>query len=357
MDVPNEVVEAILVYSSTKDLLQVCLAGSRLSAVASRFLYRNIPQMSPKRTINFLTTVCLSERKLATEVRVLSISLQGLPISTPIFEMDYRLIIRSTAHLRTTGSTTGENTTATLLAIALEKLVRLTHLTMYLDEADGKVNVWRLLEKCNFQLKLLLTTLPFDTEMVRFLETQNGLAELQIDPGHFLWDIVLPEGFLPVLTTLGWSYKVPLEIVKQLIKGRPVQNIVVFLNLITKAVGEILDIGPGFERITSAWLAFERDPTSQLLQAIAQYFPNLRQLRMCESLKHEVVSDLRSSLKCFRCLERVTIEGLAPSMACLAWTLLPIIKEWFEECKTLVYVALPEYNIGIEKKKAVGSIK
>lgn len=243
--------------------------------------------MSIERTISFLVTLCFYKHN-ASYVWSLTVpfATTALPIAKP------RSIRETLKHMKKLGNPIKLvgfrrvlQNNMTLLATALKMLTNLQSLELRLNASDGRdENVAILLGQTTFQLRKFSTSMEFNSAMGRFLQTQSQLRELQCSSSltpAILNKNLLPPGSLPKLSIFTWSSSVPMDVVRYITSGRPIEKITVLVETQVPNLAPLVDIGRCSERVKQISLLINsNNVTAEQIREIAKQFPEVHQLGM-----------------------------------------------------------------------------
>lgn len=278
-EIPNEVLETILVRCRTHELYNLALVNRRISAVAIRALYNQIPALDARRTLECLTTICFYQH-VAPFVQSLTVHFWSSSIDKTISKSEFARHMLKHGTRRVFQVREAFHDRISLFSTALKLMSNLIHLELYLQDGDfPDRNIRRLLSNTTFQLRSLRTTLPLDTAMVEFLRTQPSLDEVHFTQGSEILDGGdLTEELLPNLTNFGWSRHVPLNLVRCMIESRPVEKVVVTVDPKTPNILDLIGIGRSSLQIKEARFNFMADLPFEHLSTIGRGFPFLEEL-------------------------------------------------------------------------------
>lgn len=290
--VPDEILEHILSFCAQGEVVALSLTCWRLAAVANATLYRCVRPLSSNKSACFFRTIYLHEH-LGTFVRKCEVELsftKGPSMSprdrNPLLEIEIELSKRARKLRRKASglllsSDIGHNSLA-LVTTALKKMPNLSHLELLFPETEIQTDyVAQLLEGCPFQLLHFHTNLRFDFAMANFLHNQENLQDLRLHsstPFSSLDMTTLNDDMFPKLNTLGWSNRVPIELVRHLVKGRPVHTVNVQLPSGLFDISDFLGIGVEASLLVKTANITFRDPRHPLysqLEVLNIQFPNL----------------------------------------------------------------------------------
>jgi hypothetical protein len=290
-EIPNEVLETILVRCRTHELYNLTLVNHRISAVAIRALYNQIPALDTRRTLECLTTICFYQH-VAPLVQSLTVHFWSSSIDKTISKSEFARHMLKHGTRRVFQVREAFQDRISLFATALKLMSNLVYLEIYLQDGDcPDRNVGRLLSNATFQLRSLRTTLPLDTAMIEFLRAQPYLDEVHFTQGSETLDggELLAEELLPNLTNFGWSRHVPLDLVRRMIESRPVERVVVTIDPKTPNILDLIGIGRSSLQIKEARFNFMADLPFEHLSTIGRCFPFLEELVLSLSTLTKVI--------------------------------------------------------------------
>ena len=279
-EIPNEVLETILVRCRTHELYNLALVNRRISAVAIRALYNQIPALDARRTLECLTTICFYQH-VAPLVQSLTVHFWSSSIDKTISKSEFARHMLKHGTRRVFQVREAFHDRISLFATALKLMSNLAHLELYLQDGDfPDRNIRRLLSNTTFQLRSLRTTLSLDAAMVEFLRTQPYLNEVHFTQGSEMLDggDLLAEELLPNLTNFGWSRHVPLNLVRCMVERRPVEKVVVTIDPKTPNILDLIGVGRSASQIKEARFNFMADLAFEHLSTIGRCFPFLEEL-------------------------------------------------------------------------------
>ncbi|KJA17321.1 hypothetical protein HYPSUDRAFT_57762 [Hypholoma sublateritium FD-334 SS-4] len=334
--VPDEVMEHILSFCAQREVLAISLTCWRLAAVANGTLYRYIRPLNLTKSACFFRTIYLHEH-LGTFVRKYRNPL--LEIENELIKRYRKLKPKALGLLHDIGYTDS----LALVTTALRKMPNLSHLELLFPETEIQTDyVARLLEGCPFQLLHFHTNLRFDLAMAKFLHSQDDLQDLRLHsstPFSSLDMTTLNGDMLPKLSTLGWSSRVPIELVRHLVKGRPIHTIDVQLPSGIYDISDFLGIGveaSPLVRVANITFRDPRHPLYSQLEVLNIQFPNLTGLGIAVfALTQEITNDLYKIVKSFKQLERLFIYDQFHDLALTRGVILQYARSFWNRCATL----------------------
>ena len=371
--VPDEILEHILSFCARGEVWAISLTCLRLTAIATATLYRCVRPLNPNKSVCFFRTICNREH-LGRFVRKCEVELsfsgpplsfrnrnQQLEIETEFRKRSKKLKPKSSGPLRIMGHV---HDSLTQVTIALKKMPNLSHLELLFPETEIQANyVSRLFEGAQFQLSHFHTNLRFDLAMAIFLQSQEDLRDLRLHsstPFSSFDMTTLNDGMLPKLNTLSWSNRVPIELVRHLVKGRPIHTINVQLPSGLYDISDFLGIGSGASLLVKTANITFRDPRHPLHSQLAILniqFPNLTglgiavvtltqvcgaHLVLCICLHtlaltfwQEITNDLYKIVKSFKQLERLFIYDKLHDFSLTREVILQYARSFWNRCGTL----------------------
>lgn len=352
-ELPNEVLETILVRCRTHELYNLALVNRRISAVAIRALYNQIPALDARRTLECLTTICFYQH-VAPLVQSLTVHFWSSSIDKTFSKSEFARHMLKHGTRRVFQVREAFQDRISLFATALKLMSNLAHLELYLQDGDSPDrNTRRLFSNTIFQLRSLRTTLPLDAGMVEFLRTQPYLEEVHFTQGSETLDggDLLAEELLPNLTNFGWSRHVPLNLVRRMVECRPVGKVVVTIDPKTPNILDLIGIGRSSLEIKEARFNFMAALPFEHLSTIGRSFPFLEELVLSlTTLTKELIINLTNALMYFQSVRRVTVTNSAPCDETFILEVKPIFKEWFSQTNSLLYITLPQCGLGIVRR-------
>lgn len=301
-NLPDELLEKILTFCSQSDMANVSSTCWRLSRVTARILYRHPKAVTSAKALDlFITLCCHNHLPPFVHTCELRTSLRVPSTKSPLDENSFSKRVRKVGTLRTFPHRHALRDPLTLVASVLKDMINLTKLELFIPEKEVHLNYnSRLLGECHFQLRQLDTNLRFDTGMAHFLITQGSLEDLRIYSSAPLSSLdigIFPKGSLSSLKSLSWTSRMPIEVVRALMHGRPIHK--VNINVCTDVVdiAPIISFGPTSHRIKTANFTFRdrRHPTFVQLEAMSFHFPNLVRLGIAVCKFTEVGRSLKPS--------------------------------------------------------------
>lgn len=340
---PDELLEKILAICSQSDMASASSTCWRFSRITSRFLYRHPKAVTSDKAFDLFITLCC-HRHLPSFVHTceLRTSLRVPPTKSPLDEDSFSKRVRKIGTLRTFPHRHALRDPLTLVAYVLKNMINLTKLEFFIPEKEVHLDFnSRLLGECCFQLRQLDTNLRFDTGMARFLTTQSSLEDLRIYSSAPLSSLdigIFPKTCLSSLKSLSWTSRMPIEVVRALMKGRPIHKVNINICANVDDIAPIISFGPASHRIKTANFTFRdrRHPTFVQLEAMSFHFPNLVGLGIAVcTFTEDITKDLKEALKTFSHLERLYIYDEIHMEEATTRSLFQLAKAMFEECSTL----------------------
>ncbi|KAL1742955.1 hypothetical protein HDZ31DRAFT_42045 [Schizophyllum fasciatum] len=314
LDLPSEIVDQILYALPTNDLFHVALVNSQLGAPASRVLYRDIDEPTPRASIRCLHTLASSSH-LALLVRSLCIDWASFDRAACVTANAYRLLRR-----------------------ALSRTTRLVRLALELPPAQDPV--WVLFE-ATFQLRAFESTFAPGHALAAFLTSQPYITELGIRTRGA--SLPLPAFALPRLTHLRAAHAAP-GLLADVIAGRPVSAVSLPLYAGQAASAALEAISLSAARIMKfTAVAFDARPPQDMLGDIAARAPHLRALHLIAFLGQYDPKSLLESADTLRQLpelEFITCMA-ASSVITTENEEMQIATAWRASCPKLRAVILP----------------
>lgn len=258
---PPELLDAVSSHLFPADLSSLSQVCAYVSPVAQRLLYRHVSLSPAFHNLGVVITLA-KKPAIARFVRSFSINLYS---NTPLFRAFYR-------HL----------------ALALESMTALTHLTLLIDSQASWVlpgaharTFPRLIHfACSFS---------FDSHVVNFLEKTDALLELEVDSmsPRSLITPALPVTFIPKLAHFAGST----HAAQAVVPGRPVESIHLSSGDLTESVVN------SFAQSTATVTVLGASTSSlplPLLQLFSKSIPHLVYLRMTTSYNFTEAPDVVS---------------------------------------------------------------
>ncbi|KAG6905578.1 hypothetical protein DXG01_001866 [Tephrocybe rancida] len=347
---PTEVLDNILQYLPKSELL-LLLQNSRLfHNVAKRVLYHTIDS---------------EELDLVQCITVL-LKLDHEPGLQPLVR---RLFINwATSPMRSGSQEPIPNSMLTrnvycLLHRVLTKLNGLMALSIELLPADSLSQTW-ILDNCTFSLRYFSTSMPCDTRLARYLDTQLSLTDLTLRGLYQQGGNVLPlyhefvgpdmaentfkilPTSLPKLSSFRIVHGGP-GIISSVVKGRPVKVVSIALYAPTSSQSlEVLSLSAApIQRLTI--MSFDhRAVHNHLLIELAR-FPHLEALHLvllASDYTNESLCALGPLLSPFKSLQYFTFMANTNPVA--QWHKeRAIAKIWHQSCPTLKTIILPSGDV------------
>ena len=315
-NLPDELLEKILTFCSQSDVASASSTSWRLSRVTARVLYRHPKAATSAKVLDLFITLCCHKHlppfvhscELRTSLRIPS-------TKSPLDENSFSKRVRKIGALRTFPHRNALRDPLTLVASVLKNMINLTKLELLIPEKEVNVDYnSRLLGECRFQLRQLDTNLRFDTGMAQFLTTQSSLEDLRIYSSAPLSSLdigILPKGSLSSLKSLSRTSRMPIEVVRALMKGRPIHKVNVNICANVDDIAPIISFGPASSRIKTANFTFRdrRHPTFVQLEAVSFHFPNLVGLGIAVGTFAEVGHPRKPSVNF--CVDLISFRRLA----------------------------------------------
>ncbi|EIN04420.1 hypothetical protein PUNSTDRAFT_76379 [Punctularia strigosozonata HHB-11173 SS5] len=298
-------------------LLRVC---SVFYTIASRILYRRIPDLGPVRLIKCLR-VLLRKDSLVQHVRDLNIDIA--PISRPLRGLN------------------------DLLRRVLLRLPRLRRLTVECRHAHPHHDPFLMATLCAashaFSLRHLSVTLFPDEQLASFLASQPHIEELVLRgppaPPHA--DFLLPCSALPRLRSLRSVHTGPI-LLQHIISGRPVQDffLVISVAALEPFLNAIARSAMPAERLTL--MVLEKMSPNDVVRQVSERMTSLVMLNMVFLQPQgsvDTLLDMREPLKKFTALRELALMTANLKMDEEAQE--KTAKAWHGSCPTLKSIMLP----------------
>jgi hypothetical protein len=246
---PVELLDNILQYTASAELVALSQTCSHISPVALRLLYRHIVISPWSRNINAVTTLA-KRSDLAHFVRSFSITTAAFP---PLFPAFYRL-----------------------LASVLSSITEVTSLHLLIDSSASWV-MEKIGDNVTYsRLQQFNCSFPLDSIVTEFLARTPALLQLEVD---FL--PCVPSSPIPTLPVATIPHLVQFigspRAARAIVPGRPLDNIQLSegdlieedLACLAKGTADVLVLG-----------ATASTPPVPLLESIARHLPHLAYLRI-----------------------------------------------------------------------------
>ncbi|KAL1713875.1 hypothetical protein EV715DRAFT_257982, partial [Schizophyllum commune] len=317
-DLPAEIVDQILCALRTVDLYHVALVNHDLGAPATRVLYHDIEEPTPRASIRCLHTLAACPH-LAILVRSLSIDWASFDRAACVTANAYRLLRR-----------------------ALNRTSRLVRLALELPTAQEPI--WVLFE-ARFQLRAFESTFSPGHGLAAFLTSQPFITELGIRTRGS--SLPLPTFALPRLSQLRAAHAAP-GLLADIIAGRPVAavSLPLYAGAASSAALDAISRSTAHIKKFTA-LAFDARPPQDVLEEIAARVPHLIALHLIAFLGQYDSKSLLDSSRILRRLpqlEFITCMA-ASSMATTEDDEMRIAAAWRESCPKLRAVILPRGRV------------
>ncbi|EMD35910.1 hypothetical protein CERSUDRAFT_115821 [Gelatoporia subvermispora B] len=318
---PVEILELIFSDLDIEDFPSIIAANHQFNCIASRCLYRCIPEMKPRRTIGCMKTL-EANKDIATLVRTLRIN---YGVHRPIgnfFRLLHRVLVKTTS---------------------------LRHFSIELSQHDNHYTrtAW-LFQGCRFSLRSLTTSMICDTTLARFLETQHEIFELCLRGFQTTSHFDISPSALPALTTFR-AVHVGAPILTEIITGRPVEA--VSLSLFPEDGFTPLDAlrhsRTPIKRLTVMSLEFSGP--EQLIAEVSSRLPQLEALHiviLALSYSNQILLNSSQHLRRFPELRYLTV--MAPGST-TTQDEEKIASSWHKACPTLKTIILPKGKVWFER--------
>lgn len=271
---PGEVLELILVYLSTSQLVPVLCANRSLQNAAVRLLYRALVVNKPASSVPLLKRI-LAQPTLHRYVRSLELNISNAGILTANFYRLLRRVLRCTTALT----------------------------TLILDLPKVNSPVW-IFEGCTFHLRVFSTSMQCNASLAQFLNTQPFIRQLTLrgfqteswDSPHLVGDLVsnpsslftprrnfrdfvLQPTALPHLTQFNAIHAGPL-VIETVAKGRPitVASVPLFSNSAMESLNALSGGSAALKRLSV--ISFDPTAPSFIFEEVARRFPKLEALHV-----------------------------------------------------------------------------
>lgn len=263
---PVELLDNILQYTASPELVALSRTCSSISPVALRLLYRHIVISPWSRNISAVTTLA-KKSDLAHFVRSFSITTAAFP---PLFPAFYRL-----------------------LASALSRITEVTSLNLLIDSGAS----WILGDNITYpRLQQFNCSFPLDSIVTEFLARTPALLQLEVDSLPCVPSSpipTLPVATIPHLVQLVGSPRA----VRAIVPGRPLESIHLSegdlieedLACLAKGTADVLLLG-----------ATASTPPVPLLESIARHLPHLAYLRIMTTYHFTQAPEAVSFIPTFR---------------------------------------------------------
>jgi len=287
---PNELYEKIFTFCSTPVLFTLTLVDRRITCVANPLLYRKIQTLRSLSKIVQLLSTLLFFDQIAPLVQSLRVDFVwwSASLSKPIPRKDIYLCVKKVGTRKTFAAREVLNTYFSLLSGVLCKTRNLRNLELIFEHVDSIDQTFGYLVKgFPSQLQSLTTSFQLGPALGQFLETQCRLRELRLGnhvpyPTPFLDD--LHTGPLLQVTTMSWSMKTPMEVVRYLAERASLRSIIVDLTALmiyySTSMEHYFDIGDSSKKVEYARIEFGPGFKMTCIPMILDSFPSLKSLNM-----------------------------------------------------------------------------
>ncbi|KAF8581602.1 hypothetical protein K439DRAFT_1414140 [Ramaria rubella] len=316
---PIELLDAVLLYSTSHDLCQVAKSNRTCLAVATRILYREVELMNPVKTIRCITT--LSKRSdIALNVRKFHVT-DDLTNGLEVLPAYYKLLHK-----------------------ALCQMHNLISLCLLIGGPRSFV-----LTGCLFRLKSFTTACHWDKPLVRWLESQDEITSA-LFCGKFHHDARISDRALPKLQRISAS---PL-ILAAVVPSRPVEEAELCLIHPWLLNSDIISTTLRILTYSSAvvhtlqfitHLTGFPETTLSALRAVPEHLPKLASLAIHivrGSVTQDILDGLVSIFSLFKSLRSVMFLSKNESDALHDEELTdPLAVIWHNSCPSLEIVSFP----------------
>ncbi|KAI0699496.1 hypothetical protein C8T65DRAFT_300442 [Cerioporus squamosus] len=318
---PVEILDFIFQELEYNQLPPVIRVNTLFQAIATRMLYRNIPDMSMARCIGCLKVLCSTPAN-AVLVRKLSIDWSQHRVVSNLF----RLLRDTFTHLS-----------------------NLRHLSIELSPQDNHYGLAWVLGGLRSQLKTLGTSFRCDSQLAAVLETQPELIELCLRGFQTKQPFTLSDSAMPNLRSFRVVHAGP-SVISAVVKGRPVEavSLSMFREDGCQPLDSLLLSTCPIKRLTIMSLDSCLAP-NVLLPEVARRMPELEALHVVVLMAlfdNKTLQESGPSLKKFSDLRYLTF--MAAGSASIEDEG-EIARAWSKACPTLRTIILPKGKVWFER--------
>ncbi|KAI0329524.1 hypothetical protein GY45DRAFT_1324978 [Cubamyces sp. BRFM 1775] len=251
MAFPVEIQDCIFQELEMHDLPPVLRVNSHFNAIATRILYRIIPELPMRRCIACLKILCSNPANAAL-VRKLSVDWSSHRVVANLFR---------------------------LLRDTLMQLTALRHLSIELSPQDNHYSLAWVLHGCRSRLRTLGTSIRCDPQLAAVLETQPDLIELCLRGFQTKQPFTISQDAMPVLKMFRAVHAGP-AVISSVVRGRPLEviSLSMFIEDGFSPLDSLLHSSRPIKRLTI--MSLDNTPPNILLPEIANRLPKLEALHV-----------------------------------------------------------------------------
>ncbi|RDX50776.1 hypothetical protein OH76DRAFT_441857 [Lentinus brumalis] len=318
---PVEILDFIFQELEYNHLPPIIRVNTLFHTIATRILYRVIPELPLARCIKCLKVLCSTPAN-AVLVRKLSIDWAQHRVVSNLFR---------------------------LLRDTLTHLTNLRHLSIELSPQDNHYGLAWVLDGLRSQLKTLGTSIRCDSQLAAVLETQPELIELCLRGFQTKQPFTLSASAMPNLRSFRAVHAGP-SVISAVVKGRPVEavSLSMFLEDGCQPLDSLLLSTCPIKRLTIMSLDSSLAP-NVLLPEVARRMPELEALHvvvLMAMFDNKTLQESGPSLKKFSDLRYLTF--MAAGSASIEDEG-QIARAWSKACPTLRTIILPKGKVWFER--------
>jgi hypothetical protein len=326
---PVETLELIFNHLDRCELIPLLGSNSILHNIASRAVYRNIPETSSVKALKLIKTLT-SNATYSRHVRSINLDFANNLLTANILR---------------------------LLNRALQKLKSLTALILDFSQTDNAADITWIFQGCSFSLTTFTSSMRCDRSLAKFLGIQPTITELCLRGFNKEYEFALEPEALPKLEHFRTVLSYP-SIIGEVLRGRPVESVSMSLypGDVCRSLDTLLLSATAIKRLTV--MSFEIDPPITLLPLIADRLPHLEAFHLVVLMTHythEILLEIGSSLAQFKALRYITF--MAPGTPSSSNDEKSVAEVWSKACPTLQTIILPKGLVWFQKDENWACLK
>ncbi|KAH9895746.1 hypothetical protein C8Q73DRAFT_689273 [Cubamyces lactineus] len=320
MAFPVEIQDCIFQELEMHDLPPVLRVNSHFNAIATRILYRIIPELPMRRCIACLKVLCANPANAAL-VRKLSVDWSSHRVVANLFR---------------------------LLRDTLTHLTALRHLSIELSPQDNHYSLAWVLHGCRSRLRTLGTSIRCDPQLAAVLETQPDLIELCLRGFQTKQPFTISQDAMPVLKMFRAVHAGP-AVISSVVRGRPLEviSLSMFIEDGFSPLDSLLHSSRPIKRLTI--MSLDNTPPNILLPEIANRLPKLEALHvvvLMAMFDRQTLHDSSPTLSRFSDLRYLTFMAAGSASVEDEGE---IARTWGKACPTLRTIILPKGKVWFER--------
>jgi len=344
---PVETLELIFNHLDRCELIPLLGSNSVLHHIASRAVYRNVPETSSVKALKLIKTLA-STATYSRHVRSINLDFANNLLTANILR---------------------------LLNRALQKLKSLTALILDFSQTDNAADITWIFQGCSFSLTTFTSSMRCDRSLAKFLGIQPTITELCLRGFNKEYEFALEPKALPKLEHFRTVLSYP-SIIGEVLRGRPVESVSMSLypGDVCRSLDTLLLSATAIKRLTV--MSFEIDPPITLLPLIADRLPHLEAFHLVVLMTHythvsfsshaclrlsfayflqEILLEIGSSLAQFKALRYITF--MAPGTPSSSNDEKSVAEVWSKACPTLQTIILPKGLVWFQKDENWACLK